>query len=116
GAEVQPHVSGTFGTESRAVVEGDLRLAEDALGRVIAPAECGEIDPGEVAGLRRQVPRLREVFAQQRADQTAVLVERAQKSVQPLVAFRAERGRGREQSEQPGSPLDFDGQITDKAG
>ena len=86
-AEVQSHVTGAFGTERRAEVQRDPGLAENALGGVVAPAQRCEIDPGEIAGIRNPETCGWQLLGEQVGEETAVLIQRRQQTVQPRVAL-----------------------------
>src|SRR5690606_20681223 len=81
--EVQTHVPCALRAECRAVVQRDLCFAEDPLRRIVTPAEVGEIDPGEISGIRDPIACARKVRGKQIRDKSAVLIERCEQSVQP---------------------------------
>src|SRR5699024_4855944 len=85
-------------------------LSKDPLRWVVTPAETGEVDPGEVSGIRHPIARDRKMLREQICHQSSVLIQGDQKTVEPRVALYRERGDGGEHPELAGPPLDFDRQ------
>ena len=109
-AEVDAHVALALVAEQRTEVQRHLRVAEDPAGRVVAPAERGEVDPREESGIRDAIARAGNVLGEQVGEQPPVLVERREQAVEPRVALRRERRDRGEGAEQAGAPLDLGGQ------
>ena len=105
-AEVDADVPLALFAEERTEVEGHLRVAQDLHGGIVAPAEVGEVDPREEAGIRDPIARTGHVLGEQLGEQAAIAVEgRRVQPVEPLVALRRERRDAGEGAEQSGAPL-----------
>ena len=75
----------------------DPAALEEDLGRIVAEPELAAVEPGEIAGLRRQVAHLRQVLGEQLRERAPVAVEVREERVEPLAAVleRGERRRER---------------------
>ena len=70
-------------TENRPRAESDPAAVEEDRGRIVAEPERPAVQPGQVAGLRRQVAHLRQVLGEQLRASAPVLVEVREQRVQP---------------------------------
>src|SRR5690606_31266948 len=100
--DVHPGVAGALLAEEEAARQGDLPLRGEDLRRVVAElGVAAEVDPSEVAGSRRIVDRLRQVFGDELAEQETVLLE-ALGDLARIIAGVIQRGEGDVDRQMPG--------------